>query len=238
MKLPNWFRVCWWILVTGLLTWVLGNRYPDLVAGRAVPVDIFFFAVWIALMLAPLFQEMSVLGVRFKQELEQLKSFVTTQIGDIRNEVKNAIDVRTTFSPQFTFPTPPSDQQLPQLKELINTAVADAFLAHGSRPSSTPRRLPETPDDVNLLFATRYSIEKELRRIAEARDLPLTRMSISRLVGALTNAAVIESNLADAIREVYAVCSPAIHGEPVTSPQVNFVMDGAPQLIAALQSIA
>jgi len=188
-------------------------------------------------MLAPLFQEMSFLGVSFKQEMDQLKSFVAAQVGDIRSEVRNAIDVQTTFSPQITFPTPPSDSQLPELEERIKAAVADAFSTHGSKPSGTSRPVPETPEDVNFLFASRYSIEKELRRVASSRGLQIERMAIARLMGTLTQAEVIEPNLANAIREVYAVCSPAIHGEPVTKAQVNLVIYVAPQLIAALQSI-
>lgn len=64
-------------------------------------------------MLTPLFQEVSFLGVKFKQEVEALKSFVATQVNEIRNEVRTAIDVRTTFSPHISFPMPVSDEQLP-----------------------------------------------------------------------------------------------------------------------------
>lgn len=84
MKLPNLFKIVWWILLTGTLTWILVLRYSDLVACHAAPVDISFFAVWVALMLVPLFQEVSFLGIKFKQEIETLKSFVATQVGDIR----------------------------------------------------------------------------------------------------------------------------------------------------------
>jgi hypothetical protein len=47
----------------------------------------------------------------------------------------------------------------------------------------------------------------------------------------------MEPRLDHAIREVYAVCSPAIHGEPVTQAQIDFVKDVGPELIAALRSI-
>ena len=40
MKLPNWFRILWWFLLTAGLTWVLYRRYPDLVAGHAAVVDV------------------------------------------------------------------------------------------------------------------------------------------------------------------------------------------------------
>jgi hypothetical protein len=69
MKLSNWFKILWWFLIT------------------VTAVDVFFFAIWIALMLVPLFQEVSFLGVKFKQEVEGLKAFVATQVGDMRNEL-------------------------------------------------------------------------------------------------------------------------------------------------------
>ena len=65
MKLPNWFRILWWFLLTAGLTWVLYRRYPDLVAGHAAAVDVFVFAVWVALILVPLFHEGSFSGVKF-----------------------------------------------------------------------------------------------------------------------------------------------------------------------------
>ena len=104
MKLPNLFKVVWWLLLTSGLTWILYKRYPDLVAGHAAPVDIFFFGIWVALMLAPLFQEVSFFGLKFKQELDELKAFVAAQVSDIRSEVRNAVDIRTTFNPSITIP--------------------------------------------------------------------------------------------------------------------------------------
>jgi len=198
-----------------------------LVAGHAAPVDIFFFAVWVALMLIPLFQEVSFLGVKFKQEVEALKSFVAAQVGDIRSEVRNAVDVRTTFSPHITIPAPVSDAQLPELEAKIKSAVSEALSAHGLKAGSTSRPTIEAPDDVTFLFATRYAIEKELRRIASGRlKVPNNRpMPIVRLGRALVEAEVLEPRLENAIREAYAVCSPAIHGEPVTQAQINFVRD-------------
>jgi alkyl hydroperoxide reductase subunit AhpC len=68
MKLPNWFRILWWFLLTAGLTWVLYRRYPDLVAGHAAAVDVCVFAVWVALTLVPLFQEVSFVGVKFRRK--------------------------------------------------------------------------------------------------------------------------------------------------------------------------
>jgi hypothetical protein len=239
MKLPNWFKILWWVLLTSILTWVLYLRFPDLVAGHAAAVDVFFFGVWTALMLMPLFNEVSFLGIKFKQEVEALKTFVATQVGDIRSEVRNAVDVRTTFSPQIMIPSPVSDAQLPELEARIKVAVSEALSAHGLKSEGVSSAPIEAPSDVTFLFATRYSIEKELRRVATARlrisdNRPVP---VFRLGRTLVDAGLIEPRLEHAIREVYAVCSPAIHGEPVTKAQMDFVRDVGPELVAALRAI-
>ena len=97
----------------------------------------------------------------------------------------------------------------------------------------------DTPEEVKFLFATRFAIERELRRIAANRQIaPANRpVPAFRLTRALVEAGLMEARLEHAIREVYAVCSPAIHGEPVTEAQLNFVRDIGSELIAALQSI-
>ena len=49
---------------------------------------------------------------------------------------------------------------------------------------------------------------------------------------------LIAPQMGNAIREVYSVCSPAIHGEEVSSAQVDFVRNTAPELIPALEVIS
>src|SRR6266567_6725308 len=111
MKLPNWFKVIWWFALIALLTAFLYHRYPVLVTGKAAVADIVVFVIWVALLLAPLFNEVSLLGITLKQELDELRGFISTQVADIRSEVRNAVDIRTTFSPHFNIPAPAADAQ-------------------------------------------------------------------------------------------------------------------------------
>jgi hypothetical protein len=48
---------------------------------------------------------------------------------------------------------------------------------------------------------------------------------------------LLQPRFAHAIREIYSVCSPAIHGEPVTDAQISFVQDVAKEVIDALSEI-
>lgn len=66
-------------------------------------------------------------------------------------------------------PAPVSDAQLPELEAKIKAAVSDALSAHGLSDESLNRPAIKVPDDVAFLFAARYAIERELRRIASGR---------------------------------------------------------------------
>ncbi len=238
MKLPNWFRIAWWLLLTSLLSAFLYKRYPDLVAGSASVADVIVFLIWIALLLAPLFNEVSLLGITLKQQIEEFKNSVSTQIADLRTTV----DVRSSINQQFTMPLPASDAKLPEIEAMLKKTLTDILSEQGREQGKAAT--VSAPDDVVQLFAARYSIEKELRRIAEGRQLfsgiasLLPRsLPVSRLSTMLVEAEVIDRRLSSAIREVYAVCSPAIHGEPVSEAQLSFVKDVAPGLISALQAV-
>lgn len=235
MKLPNWFKIVWWLLVTAALTLLLSTRYTDFVSGHAKPLDGLFFSIWIALMLAPLFQEMSFLGLTLKQEIEKLGSSLTAQIGDIRNEVSNAVGVTTNI----TVPPPVPDAKLPELEARIKATVLEALSSHGLKPENVSPPIVDVPGPVSFLFATRYAIEREVRRLAQDGIAMEQRrpFSVSRLTRSLVETGLIDARLEHAIREVYAVCSPAVHGDPVSEAQVAFVRDVGPGLIAALKSI-
>jgi hypothetical protein len=168
-----------------------------------------------------------------------MRNALSVQLNDIRTDVRSAVDVRTTVSPQFYIPAPVADTQLPQLEERVKSAVSAALEVHGINEKPRESHLTVN-DDVAFLFATRYNIEVELRRIAQGRDVSSAMgrpLPSFQLVRTLSQAEVLEPSLGNAIREVYAVCSPAIHGEHVTEAQVEFVKDVGPQLVAALRTI-
>ncbi len=238
MKLPNWFKIIWWLVLVSVLSTFLVHRYPELAAGHAVPADIVVFVIWVALLLAPIFSEVSLLGITLKQKLDDLKDYVANQITDVRNDVRNAVDIRTTFSPHINIPAPATDAQLPEIEKRIKSAVSDALAEHGIQQPPPPTQVTVSKE-VGLLFATRYNLEKELRRISETRQLmgEARRVSPQQLIRELSHAGLLESRLANAIREVYSVCTPAIHGESVTQAQVTFVQDVSPGLITALRAI-
>jgi hypothetical protein len=237
MKLPNWFKVIWWIALSAVVSAFLIVRCPDLVKGHAVPADIFVFFVWIALLLVPVFQEVEFFGLKFKQEIEKAKEELNSEILSVRTELRN--DVRTTISPQFTIPIPPPDSQLADVEKRITQVIKEALAVNGTAaPSPTPA-VVKVSEDVMFLFATRYGLERELRQLAQERNLEIGRQRTGglQLSRALVRAGIIAEPLDNAIREVYAVSSAAVHAEDITDAQVKFVRDVGPQLVAALQAL-
>lgn len=239
MQIPNWLKIVWWIALVSLLTFFLLERLPDLLSGKAAAADIAVFGVWMALLLAPLFSEVTLLGITLKNEIEELKGHISSQLSEVRADIRSSVDVRATMSPTFNLHSAPTDAQLPAIEAQVKAAVATA-LAERGQPLGAGHMALAVSDDVSFLFSTRFHIESELRRIASGREIGLEQrrpVPTHLLSRSLVDSGLLDPRLGGAIREVYSVCSPAIHGEPVTEAQVTFVRDVGPELVSALRAI-
>lgn len=242
MEFTRNFKAFWWAVLVIGIGFYLVDRYPQLEQGEAKWFDALVFLIWVSLCLGPFFKEMELFGLKFKQQLDEVKDHVTKEISAIRNEIQVTSENRQTMSPQFMFGyPPPPDSQLSDIQEQIKQAVHSAMSGF-SAPSSDVSQFYSNPSvsDVDVLFRARYSIEKELRKIYEYlyennRKRP---EPIYRIVDHLIKSELIQPQMGHAIREVYSVCSPAIHGEEVSPAQVDFVRGTAPDLISALKIIS
>lgn len=239
MKFSAGARRVYWLGLIALLTWFLSTRIQDARAGHATAADSLVFAVWIALLLAPLFSEVELLGVKLKQEVEKAKEDIKREIVSLKTEITSAIEVRTNVSPNF-YLAPPADAQLPTLEAQIKRVLDRYDVPRAPQPLDERVYAEAAADgDVLFLMTTRRDLEVELRRIVRERQLsntdrPVAGMQLARTLG---QAEIVDHELLKAVREVYAVCSPAVHGEPVSPAKVDFVRDIAPSLIAALRAI-
>ena len=238
MKLPNWFKIVWWILLSAALALLLSNRFGAISNGTATPVDAFLFLIWVSLLLLPLFKEFEFFGIKCKAELENLKSEVKDQFSNLRNEIHSTIN--SQINPQI-YLNPPPDTQLPQIEQRFRKILEETMKSSGLQTPIDIQAELILPQNVNYLFLVRYAIEKELRRIyrdrVESRDIARGALSVFKIVQALKEMELLDSRLANIVREVYAISSPAVHGEPVTDEKLNFVRDIAPNLITALTAI-
>lgn len=240
MKLPNYFKIIWWVLLLGIVTYFLSQRYNSFINGSATSMDIFIFLIWISLLLVPLFQEVSFFGIKLKKEIDSLKSDVKEQIINLRSEIQSSIDVRTQINPQIYLTPPPPDSQLPIIEKRFRQILEETLSTQGiQRPIAESAEI-EVPDSNQFLFSIRYQMENELRRIFKQRfgeeegKRPLPIFHITR---SLAESGLIDPRLAVVIREVYLICSPAIHGEQVSDSIVRFVRDIAPEIIVSLKAI-
>jgi len=239
MKFSNGFRILWWFLILAGLIVLASFRAQAFVDGATSPIDIFLFLILCAFLMAPLFHEISLFGISLKQEFDQLKNKVDGVVESLRAEIKNSIDIRNQFSPHF-YVNPPPDAALPLIESKIKGAVADA-LREMNAPIPVERDVLSIPDNAHYLFSVRYQIEKEMRRLWKQRLMDDTTsrrpIPIFRMAQELASAGILPDKLANALREVYSICTPAIHGESTSDAQVSFVQDVAPQLIGALRTI-
>jgi hypothetical protein len=240
MKFPAWVKTVWWLILLILLSIFIWKRYPVIISGTATASDLFIILIWVSICLFPLFQEMTFFGIKLKKEVESIRSDLKAEAQSLRSEIRNIINVRTELSQQVMLPPPVSDSQLPAIEERVKSAVEAALKSHGL---GVPRELVQqfaVGEDVSFLFWSRYSIERELRRIWSQRFGEETKrrpVPIPRIIQILTETQLLDKGLDSAIREVYSVCSPAIHGEDVTQAQVSFVREVVPGLITALRAI-
>lgn len=231
MKLPNGFKIFWWILLLGLTSTILGMRFHDITYGKSVLFDVFVFLIWIALMLVPIFQEISFFGIELKQSIEDLKG----QINEVKNEIHNKI----TFNPIINL-TPTSDSKIQELEQKYSILLDEILASKGKQADTVNTTFLDVPEMHQFLFATRYRIENELRRIWENSigDFELRRSTpLIKLLRDLIENNIVSNNIYGPLREVIAISNFGIHGEEITDNQFAFVKDIAPKLIATLEEI-
>lgn len=241
MKLPNWLKIVWWLTLLTSITFVLSKRYDNFINGTSTPMDIFVFLIWVALLLFPLFQEVSFFGIKLTKEIDSFKNEVREQILNLRSEIQNSIQIRTQINPQFNFGPPPSDSQLPTIEKHVRKVIQETLSKHGIQaPGDLSVIEEQVPDNVQFLFLVRNQLEKEVKRLFRLHIAEIGEeqyVPISQILKILVKNEVIDLDLAGAIREVYKVCSPAIHGESFTEIQVNFIKDIGPKLITSLKAL-
>jgi hypothetical protein len=239
MRWPNWVKTVWWLLLVAFSAYLLSQRYEIVISGTPNATDIIIFIILIALLVIPLFQEVNIFGVGFKKEIDNLRTDFRNQILDLRSDIQNTINMRTEISPQI-YLTPPTDSELSDIEERIRPVLERIIEEQGIERPTVVSEEPEVPNDTRFLFSVRYSLEKELRRLATLIWPPYLEkrpQSILSIANILSEMGKITPQVVNIIREVYAICSAAVHGNDVSEASVKFVRDTSPALLAYLKSI-
>lgn len=245
MKLPNWFKITWWIILLLLTGIVLYKRYEAITTGESVPADIFILLIFIALMLVPIFSEIEFFGLKLKKEIEDLKTDIKIKFGDIKNEIRNSQNqtLNQTIQAYGQYGPPPPDSKLPELEEEIDRLVKTKLEEHGIFIDQPLTSRIDVPDDNLTMFKVRYNLETELRRIWEQRfdekafDQKYRHQPVMKIIQDLTKFEIIDNNFYGILREILSICNYAIHGERVTDNQVHFVAKNARYVLDYLREV-
>ncbi len=208
--------------------------------GQANNIDAFLFLLLAVLFLLPLFQEFDFFGLKLKSELSSLKGEIREQILNIRSDI-NSIRINTQVNPQFILQVP-SDSQIPSIETEFNKALQQTLKSYNIRQPRKVQTEFEVPSDIDYLIKARYALEKEVRKLGksvmekedEDRVYPL---AFQQIVRSLRKSEIINADLEEVLKQIYAICSKAAHSEHVSEAKIGFVKEIAPDLIATLKAI-
>lgn len=130
------------------------------------------------------------------------------------------------------------DKEINNDKEVIEKTLKEL----GIKRNEIKFEPKDISDPVLDLFKTRYLIEKEIRRLA-AKHIEGERNSkrpLIFLLSKLTEERLITQSQQKAIRNIYSITSPAIHGEEenLTVAEIAFVEEVAPGIIKELKNLS
>ena len=242
MKLPNWFKIIWWVALLSLTGTILYKRFEAITSGQSVPADVFIFLIFVALTLVPIFSEIEFFGIKLKREIEELKQDISIKLGEIKNEIHNSQTQTVTNTFQGYGPPPP-DNKLPELQDEIERILSAKLKEHRVSTDVKFAERIDVPQDNLLMFQVRYNIEKQLRRIWEQRfdskniDQRLKHQPVTRIIQELAKFEIIDKNFYGILREILSICNYAIHGEEVSNNQVSFVTKNAKQILDYLAQV-
>jgi len=93
MKIPNWAKISWWAVLLVGTTLLLGFRIAEHTKGTATQSDLATLAVWVIIILYPLFSEIGFLGLSVKKEIESIAERLTQQFSNLATEVRSNVHV-------------------------------------------------------------------------------------------------------------------------------------------------
>jgi hypothetical protein len=236
MKLPNWFKILWWIILLLITSFVVCLRFNAIKNGSAVPFDVSLFIIWVALMVVPIFSEIELFGLKLKREIEDLKSQINIKFGDLKNEIKLSQSQNFTAN-ILGYGPPPPDNRIAGIQQQLDKLIMDK-VKH--QDNVVPLEVPKESIE---LFKVRFNIEKEISRIWEGRyDGELDqywrrKVPIYRQIQDLQKYEIIDGILSGLLRDMLSICNYGIHGEDITKSQIDFVEGYSEKVVNYLKDI-
>jgi glucan phosphoethanolaminetransferase (alkaline phosphatase superfamily) len=89
MKIDSKFRIACLIVLFLALSWLLVLRYPAIASGTSSTSDIVILLLWIALMLAPIFQEVNLFGLQLRRSIDSLREQVQNLMFTVQSQTQS-----------------------------------------------------------------------------------------------------------------------------------------------------
>lgn len=237
----RWF---YWGGLTILNTILILARRQVFLDGTAASSDLVILVVWLALLLAPLFQAVELFGLKFQHQIDELKQDVARQLSVFRTEITTTMSSNSIASSAVTLYPQLTTEQLETLaRRLASESTAQREKKDIGGFIEVLKRRPDVPPQVSEMFAFRYSLEGKVNRILsllhsshtsrQARQRPVVS-----LAGELAARDLLSAIEAQALPAMWGITSQAIHGRPVSSDELEFVRETFPAISEALDQVA
>lgn len=232
MKLPEKLKWLYWVLLVAGGGWLNWWRLSAKPINYPTSIDLVAFGAWILLLLVPLFDEIKIGEFAVKRAVQEAKAEIKDQILSVRAELQS-IRVQAQATSQVFIGPVPSESALSTTRRDIEAAVPEV--------RETPVAPPSVPEYVPGLATLRVALEGEVRRIARTwlfnteRQRPL--VPFWEILRDLEAEGAIPTPLKQGARDVYNICSAALHGGDLTAQQISFAEEIGPGIVAALKKI-
>ena len=236
-KSPN-FKTAWWIILLALSSAHLLLRYNIIISGQNNLFDIIVLIIWFSLMLRPLYNELDIMGLKFKEgikeDIRELKIDIKEDFIELKTEISNSID----FKPQLTYNVnPPSDAKIRQIdREYPNILSNISSYYNLTTPQVQTITFTSSENEI-FLFKVRFELEKEIRRLQQivfdkSRPLPMPR-----IVEKLEELSILDEDLARLILDIWRICTAGVHGGEVSETQIQFVRKSINDVLQILKAL-
>ena len=240
MKNTENFKTLWWGILVIVIGFYLFERFDQLVAGKPSYLDALVFLVWVGVCLAPIFQEMDILGIKLKQQVEDLKKDMNHQLSILKTEIKSSIDISSANQNHISVnstPEPAKDSDIPHIQQEVNRILKQKGIVH-----TASVELPDVNEISVELFKVRLAFEKLANKYTQSNEVALTSArrrpayTLGRILNELRRISPISPDVLGGVSEVISICNYGIHGEIPSESQLEFVRSSSANLYKALES--
>ena len=231
---PDKFKPFYWaaLIISGLL--IIIARAKEITSGNSNAIDILIISVEIALLIVPIFSEMSFFGFGFKGAINDLRNDLKNDYLNLRNEIQTNLNIPLTVN--VGRENAPNDSEIQRIDEAL-ARMAEVIQGREIIVEREDYQLFTSSENDAYLFKVRLEIEKELQRITEILFPTMRRReSAGSMLNRLLKSEIFYPNMIPAIKDILSIGNMGVHGEAVTPRQLEFVKKWYPNIIDLLRN--